>query len=48
MLRAKEDEIEGNPAEDMRVKWREVEYSLMHFTSEKFLTVTKNRALEGS
>ena len=37
MLRAKEDEIEGNPAEDMRVKWREVEYSLMHVTSKKFL-----------
>jgi len=52
MLRAKQDEVEGNLLEDQRVQGRAVCYGhtvqLLHVTSEKFFSVTKNRALEGS
>jgi hypothetical protein len=52
MLRAKQDEVEGNLLEDQRVQGCAVCYGdtvqLLHVSSEKFFTVTKNRALEGS
>ena len=52
MLRARQDEVEGNLLEDQRVQGRAVCYGdtvqLLHVTSEKFFSVTKNRALEGS
>ena len=52
MLVSKRDELNGHLGEEQRVRGREVRYGnavmLQHVTSEKFMTVTKSRAIEGS
>ena len=52
LLVSKRDELSGHLCEEKRIRGREVRYGntvmLQHVTSQKFMTVAKSRAIEGS